>query len=73
LRTYGGIASEVIQEDIQNIIFLDGHILFPTRSNYDASDELLIFSENFEFQKKWVSPYNDGRVSIEKIENMSQT
>jgi hypothetical protein len=58
---------------IQDIIFVDGHILFLTRSNFDASDELLIFSENFEFQKKWISQYKDGRASIEKIENMSQT
>ncbi len=74
MRTYGDTVNEQpIQENIQNIIFINGHILIATRSNYDASDELLIFSENFEFQKKWVSPYNDGRVSIEKIENMSQT
>jgi hypothetical protein len=69
----GKIYQSIIQENIQDIIFVDGHILFLTRSNFDASDELLIFSENFEFQKKWISQYKDGRTSIEKIENMSQT
>jgi hypothetical protein len=74
LKTYGDAENEQpIQDIIQDIIFVDGHILLLTRSSFDASDELLIFSENFEFQKKWISQYNDGRTSIEKIENMSQT
>lgn len=72
LRTYGGIESEIIQDFIQDIIFVDGHILFPTRSNFDASDELLIFSEGFVLQKKWTTGW-EPHATIEKIENISQT
>ena len=72
LRTYGGIESEIIQDFIQDIIFVDGHILFLTRSNFDASDELLIFSDGFVFQKKWTTGW-EPHATIEKIENISQT
>lgn len=73
LKTYGDAESErPIQDIIQNILIADKHILIATRSSFDDSDQLLIFSENFEFQKKW-APSWDPHTTIEKIESISQT